>query len=148
MRALSTPPSMTVFAGKPMFERILVPVDLGDVNAAEKAMTKALGLARRDGARLSVITVVPGWPDETGAARPDWKAELDQYIAALETGMRLEGVVREGGSVSGRILEAIEEMEIDLVVMASHNPRVTDYLIGSNAAHVVLHAPCSVLVVR
>ncbi len=35
-----------------------------------------------------------------------------------------------------------------LVVMAAHDPRITDYLIGSNAAHVVLHAPCSVLVVR
>jgi nucleotide-binding universal stress UspA family protein len=62
--------------------------------------------------------------------------------------MPIEGTVREGGSISGRILEAIEEMEIDLVVMASHNPRITDYVIGSNAAHVVLHAPCSVLVVR
>ena len=50
--------------------------------------------------------------------------------------------------ISGRIIEMVEEKHIDLVVMAAHDPRVTDYLIGSNAAHVVLHAPCSVLVVR
>lgn len=131
-----------------MFKHILVPVDLGDVNAAEKAMTKAIGLARRDGATLRVISIVPGWPDEAGAAGPDWKGELDRYIAALEAPVPIEGAVSEGGSISGRILEAIEEMDIDLVVMASHNPRITDYLIGSNAAHVVLHAPCSVLVVR
>jgi nucleotide-binding universal stress UspA family protein len=42
----------------------------------------------------------------------------------------------------------VEDKKIDLIVMASHDPRVTDYLIGSNAAHVVLHGPCSVLVVR
>ena len=131
-----------------MFQHILVPVDLGDVDAAEKAMAKAIGLARRDGAKLCVMSVVPGWPDEAGAARPDWQSELDRYVAALEAGLPIDAVVREGGSISGRILEAIEEREIDLVVMASHNPRITDYLIGSNAAHVVLHAPCSVLVVR
>jgi nucleotide-binding universal stress UspA family protein len=32
--------------------------------------------------------------------------------------------------------------------MGSHDPHFTDYLIGSNAAHVALHTPCSVLVVR
>jgi nucleotide-binding universal stress UspA family protein len=32
--------------------------------------------------------------------------------------------------------------------MGSHDPHFTDYLIGSNAAHVALHTACSVLVVR
>lgn len=131
-----------------MFRHILVPVDLGDVNAAEKAMTTACQLARRDGARLSVITIVPPWPAEAGSRRPDWQAELRAYIAAVDCGVAIEGTLREGGSISGRILEEIEEAGVDLVVMASHDPRITDYLIGSNAAHVVLHAPCSVLVVR
>jgi nucleotide-binding universal stress UspA family protein len=36
----------------------------------------------------------------------------------------------------------------DLIVMASHKPTVTDYLLGANAAHVVRHAGCSVMVVR
>ncbi len=36
----------------------------------------------------------------------------------------------------------------DLIVMASHRPEMKDYLLGSNAGHIVLHAPCSVFVVR
>ncbi len=35
-----------------------------------------------------------------------------------------------------------------MIVMGSHDSHFTDYLIGSNAAHVALHTPCSVLVVR
>jgi universal stress protein F len=58
------------------------------------------------------------------------------------------GEVKITGSVNGRIIEAVEEKRIDLIAIASHNPRMTDYLIGSHAAHVVLHAPCTVLVVR
>jgi nucleotide-binding universal stress UspA family protein len=131
-----------------MFKHVLVPVDLGDVDAAEKAIGLARHLARQDGARLTVLTVVPDWPEELTLRKIDWQAELDAYIAGVRDGMEIAGVVRQGGSISGRIIEAIEDLGIDLVVMASHNPRITDYLIGSNAAHVVLHCPCSVLVVR
>lgn len=131
-----------------MFKHILVPVDLDDADAAEKAIALARHLARQDGARLTVLTVVPDWPEELTLKKTDWQAELDTYIAAVRDGMEIAGVVKQGGSISGRIIEAIEDLRVDLVVMASHNPRVTDYLIGSNAAHVVLHCPCSVLVVR
>lgn len=131
-----------------MFKHILVPVDLDDVNAAEKAMATAIELARRDGARLGVVSVAPHWSDEAGAAGRAWEDELKAYIAALESDLAIEGRVIRGGSISGGILDMVDEAGVDLVVMASHNPRVTDYLIGSNAAHVVLHAPCSVLVIR
>ncbi|WP_179655998.1 universal stress protein, partial [Salmonella enterica] len=36
----------------------------------------------------------------------------------------------------------------DMVIIASHRPDITTYLLGSNAAAVVRHAECSVLVVR
>jgi nucleotide-binding universal stress UspA family protein len=35
-----------------------------------------------------------------------------------------------------------------MIVMASHRPELKDYLLGPNAARVVRHAECSVLVVR
>lgn len=131
-----------------MFKHILVPVDLDDVAAAEKAIALARHLARQDRARLTVLSVVPDWPEELTLKKIDWQAKLDAYVAQVREGLEVAGVVKRGGSISGRIIEAIEDLGIDLVVMASHNPRITDYLIGSNAAHVVLHSPCSVLVVR
>jgi nucleotide-binding universal stress UspA family protein len=35
-----------------------------------------------------------------------------------------------------------------MIVMASHRPEMSDYLLGANAARVVRHAKISVLVVR
>ena len=58
-----------------------------------------------------------------------------------------ELIVREG-SIYAEILSASRELGVDLIVMASHRPEMKDYLIGSNAARVVRHAPCSVMVVR
>ncbi len=131
-----------------MYKHILVPVDLGDTPAAAKAVSVARHIARRDGSRISVVSVVPAWPDDLANEPLDYQPDLDAYVGAVAEGFDIEGEVKIGGSISGRIIETVEAKRIDLVVMASHDPRVTDYVIGSNAAHVVLHAPCSVLVVR
>jgi len=132
-----------------MYKHILVPIDLGDIGAAEQAINHAKHIARRDGSRISVISVVPAWPAQELRQIPhDYQPDLDSYIDAVREGLDIKGEIKVGGSISGRIIETIVAKGIDLVVMASHDPRFTDYLIGSNAAHVVLHAPCSVLVVR
>jgi nucleotide-binding universal stress UspA family protein len=41
-----------------------------------------------------------------------------------------------------------EKAGADLVVVGSHRPAMKDYLLGTNAARVVRHARCSVLVAR
>jgi len=131
-----------------MYKNILVPVDLADTAQSEEAVAVAKHIAKRDGARITMISVVPAWPDDLAPTPRDYQPDLDAYVKAVSEGLDIEGHVKSGGSISGRIIEMIEDRKIDLVVMASHNPRITDYLIGSNAAHVVLHSPCSVLVVR
>ncbi len=52
------------------------------------------------------------------------------------------------GTIYQEILSAARKIEVDLIVMASHRPALEDYLLGPNAARVVRHADCSVLVVR
>ena len=52
------------------------------------------------------------------------------------------------GNIYEEILKAAQKTKAELIVMAAHRPELTDYLLGPNAARVVRHAPCSVLVVR
>ena len=47
-----------------------------------------------------------------------------------------------------KILETAEDEGADLIIIASHQPGIQDYFLGSTAARVVRHAQCSVLVTR
>ena len=52
------------------------------------------------------------------------------------------------GGVYPEILAEAKDWGADLVVIGSHRPAMSTYLLGSNATTVVRHATCSVLVVR
>jgi nucleotide-binding universal stress UspA family protein len=52
------------------------------------------------------------------------------------------------GTAYEEILRVAGDIKSDLIVMGSHRPNMEDYLLGPNAARVVRHANCSVLVVR
>ncbi len=71
--------------------------------------------------------------------------------------MTLAGEIGEGrsfkvavadGTIYVGILDLAANIEADLIIMASHRPEMRDYLLGANAAKVVRHAKCSVMVVR
>ena len=129
-----------------MFKKILIPVDLDSPEVAAKAMEVARSMASAGGASLTVISIQPIVVDESGHPPPDYQPKMDTYLAKHGGDMR--GVLKLGGSISAEIRYVAEELGCDLIVMGSHDPHYTDYLIGSNAAHVALHTPCSVLVVR
>jgi nucleotide-binding universal stress UspA family protein len=129
-----------------MYKMILIPVDLDYPEVAAKAMETAKEIADAEGASLTVISVQPIFIDETGHPPPNYQPKMDAYLARHGEGIK--GVLKLGGSISAEIRYTAEELGCDLIVMGSHDPHYTDYLIGSNAAHVALHTPCSVLVVR
>ena len=52
------------------------------------------------------------------------------------------------GTIYERIIHCAEKTSADLIIMGAHRPELKDYLLGPNAARVVRHAECSVLVVR
>ena len=129
-----------------MYKKILLPVDLDYPEVAAKAMEVAREMASAEGASLTVISVQPIVIDESGTPPPDYQPKMEAYLA--KNGGQVKGLLKLGGSISAEIRYAAEEIGADLIVMGSHDPHFTDYLIGSNAAHVALHTPCSVMVVR
>ncbi len=141
-----------------MFKDILLPVDLGDEPSAEKAVAAAIELAKGGGAKLHVLAVVPGYSmsiisqyfpaDFEQKSLADATARLRQFIAAnIPVDISSQAIVANG-TVYEEILKAAKDTHCDLVVIASHRPELKDYLLGPNAARVVRHADCSVLVVR
>jgi len=52
------------------------------------------------------------------------------------------------GDVYPEILHEAKSWKADVIVLASHRPGVSDYLLSSNAVKIMRHAPISVFVAR
>jgi nucleotide-binding universal stress UspA family protein len=140
-----------------MYRRILVPIDLSDVDLAKPAVATAVMMAKQTNGALRLVNVLPVTPAVLiEYVPPDFdaqqRASADEAIAivAAETGLapsKISTVVRQG-NVDREILDEAKSMNADLIVMSSHRTGVRTYFLGSNAGHVVRYASCSVLVVR
>jgi nucleotide-binding universal stress UspA family protein len=140
-----------------MFKTILVPVDLGEVEAAQPAIEKAVELAKSADSTIRLIYVRPIVPVTYMEFMPpafdeEQQGEAETKLAELAASVglpseRVSAVVRLG-SVYNDVLDEAEKTGADLIVIGSHRPTMATYLLGSNAATIVRHAGCSVLVVR
>lgn len=141
----------------PMFKSILVPVDILHKSSWQKAIPEAIAMTRAAHGKLVVLTVVRETTAMLGGVRT--RLQLQNMLAEARgqlstivrkysgTGLKIAEDVRFG-SIGHEILAVAKDRKVDLIIMASHRPEMLDYLIGANAAHVALHAPCSVLVLR
>ena len=138
------------FGGPAVYKTILIPVDMETVEAQSKAIATGIEFAKRYGASVHMIYVAPTWPEHLSETPSDYRDRFETFAAkqAKSAGIEVATIFRPSGSVSGQIQTAAGDIGADLIVMSSHDPDITDFLIGSNAAHVVLHASCSVFVVR
>jgi nucleotide-binding universal stress UspA family protein len=140
-----------------MFKKILVPIDVSQSDSGEASVKIASGLAGKTGAKLILLNVIGDIPNLVANQLPSNYTETMEKSSAEA----LEEVASRNGLASGsyelqtshgqiydKIIEAAEKGGVDLIVIASHQPDLSNYLLGSTAGKVVRHAHCSVLVVR
>jgi nucleotide-binding universal stress UspA family protein len=141
-----------------MYENILFSVDLEHTAEAEKALKIAIEEAGRSNAKLTVMTVAPGFGMPIVASFFDEHAvqnalkevarHLKQYVDDNIPGdIQTNAIVVEGNPAE-LILKQAQTDDIDLIVIASHNSQIENLLLGSCAAKVVRHAHCNVTVVK
>jgi len=140
-----------------MFKTVLVPVDLNDVETAKPALAQAVAMAQGSDACLRLIHVRSDIPRSVMEfVPPNFDAkqfqECEAKLADLAAGLTLPedrvSTVVTMGSVRHQVLKEAERIGADLIVVGAHQPSNLMYLLGSNAAAIVRHATCSVLVVR
>lgn len=136
-----------------MYKKILVPIDLSHMELGKEMIELARKYGDK-GADITLLHVIEDIPAYISAYIPNDVIHKPAEVAhaalqelTRETG--LQGEVRvASGSPAGTILRLAEEMKADLIIIASHQPGLQDYLLGSTAGRVVRHAHCSVLVRR
>lgn len=141
-----------------MYKHILLAVDLEHDKTWAKSLPTSVEYAQAFGSTLHVMTVVPDFgmsivssffpKDHEKQALDLAIKKLHDWVAANVTkGIPVQHIVGHGTPYE-EILRVAGEISADLIVMGSHRPNMEDYLLGPNAARVVRHANCSVLVVR
>ena len=140
-----------------MYSKILVPCDISYEHSAWllPCITTAVQIADKFGGRLYFLTIVPEkllggyYPDVyLEGALIQAEKQLQKIIKKYVPATSVHELLIKRGSISAEIIRTARELPADLIVMASHGPILKDYLLGSNASHVALHVPCSIMIVR
>jgi universal stress protein A len=141
-------------------QKILVPIDFS--TPCNKAFKYALGFARQFGSQIVMIHVIEpaGVLDTEPLAvegMPPTKNELalaEEKMQALADASPRDGNLHissgiRRGAATHEIVQAAEELDVDLIIMATHGLRGWKHFgLGSTADRVARAAPCPVLVVR
>jgi universal stress protein F len=140
-----------------MYKRIVLAVDLAEPAPTPKGLTQAIELAKAGGGEVRLVNVQPVIPatfmeyvpvdfDVEQAKRA--KEALDAILISVDLPAERKSAATRAGGIYHELLEEASEWDADLIVVGSHRPVMSDYLLGSNAKTIVRHAQCSVLVVR
>ena len=140
-----------------MYRSILVPIDISEADLTRHVIPQVKAHAKTAKVHfLAVIPTVPFYaslglanefPDRSGLqAKATEKLEEIIKQFNIPTGRTQSHVVY--GPPKDQILKLAEAVDAELIVIASHKPGFSTYLLGSTASAVVRHAKCPVLVVR
>lgn len=137
-----------------MFSRIMVPVDLAHRDALGKAIDLACSMAREHKAELCFVSVSGELPSEIAKSSSDYGEKLQEFAdrkaeeyAISAKALNLSSADPEA-EIDRKLLSAIEQIGADLVVMASHQPGLMEYIFSSHGGYIAAHAKVSVFVVR
>ncbi len=140
-----------------MFKQILAAVDLDHREHAEKILRVAVDTANTYSAGLLVMSVIDAVQPVVSQQLPEgyekmaMKRTRQDLARLLKNAELVEGEVgisARFGDIYREILVQAEKSAVDLIVIGSHKPHATDFLLGTNSSRVVRHASCSVFVVR
>ncbi len=136
--------------------KVLVATDGSD--NAMKAIKRALELAERNGAQITVMSVSYYAKDDFDDMPPYVQDKLEAEAAGAlkkakavfdEKNIKVDMVLEAGLVPANNIIRKAAEGGFDRIIIGSTGMNALEkVLMGSTAAKVVAHAPCEVTVVR
>jgi nucleotide-binding universal stress UspA family protein len=136
-----------------MYDRILVPIAIDHISHANASLDVARRLLKAGG-EITLLNVIEDIPTFAQNYIPDGTLEANKVLAieALNTLAQENAHNYSAEIIHGKpavaILDYAAKIDAGCIVIASHQPGLEDYFIGSTAARVVRHAKCCVHVLR
>ena len=137
-----------------MYTRIMVPVDLGHEFTQENAVGFAVDLAKLYKAKIYLVGVTTSGPTRVAHNEKEFEEKLANYAEtkSAEYDVQIDHKSIHcndpAAELDDALVEACEEINADMIVMASHVPRIMDHFFRSNASRLVTHTSLSVVIVR
>ncbi len=142
-----------------MYNTILMPVDVFEMELSDKAVSHAEFLAQSNGT-IHLLHVLPqssamlfrGFAADLRRLEEHLSREaqekLDSMVAHFSLPQpRIKTMIRFG-NMRDEVNKAAEELCADVIIIGSKNPSITTHLLGSNAASVIRYATVPVFVIR
>jgi universal stress protein A len=159
LKTTTSAPAGTNGQGPIRIKKILVPTDFSP--ASRKSFSYALRFAKALGSKVTLLHVIEPPASLTLAGLPTSAALSEKELADAAAGLSTlvdeadaagvpdaKSLVRTGVATH-EIVEAAKDLDVDLIVIATHGYTGWKYFaIGSTAERVARAAPCPVLVVR
>jgi nucleotide-binding universal stress UspA family protein len=147
-----------------MYKNLLVPVDGTDLS--ERAMRASIDLARQLGAAITGFVAEPDMPLPNVGTRPDaYPRQMNEHEtrtdghaldvlsrfgeSARAAGVEFSGRHARTDQVDSAIARAAQELECDMIVMATHGRGLFgELLFGSHTKNVLSKSPIPLLVLH
>ncbi|AVY99088.1 MULTISPECIES: universal stress protein [Lelliottia] len=143
-----------------MYKKILMPVDVFEMNLSDKAVRHAEFLAKADNATITLLNILPissrsllrGFNSDIKKFEAYMVSESEKKMNELK---RLFDIAPENihtevrfGNVRDEIISMSNKDDYEVIVIGSKTPGLSSHLLGSNAESVIRYAKIPVLVVR
>ncbi|HBS0234012.1 TPA: universal stress protein [Klebsiella aerogenes] len=143
-----------------MYKKILLPVDVFEMDLSDKAVRHADFLASAEEGEITLLNVLP---NSTSSLLRGFTADIRKFEAYMkeESEKKMRDLSRlfstpasrihtrtVFGNVRDEILALSEKEKFDVIVIGSRKPGISTHLLGSNAESVIRYANVPVLVVR
>lgn len=126
---------------------------------ADKALQEGVGIAKKTGASVAVVSVVPDLclvdvsSDECKVITDTLHSVSDSAMRKVKDTLAAQGVEAEiiikSGNPAEKILEAADEVGADMIVIGSYGRHgAKRFLLGSVSSKVVEHSKSNVLVIK
>ncbi|HHC3264447.1 TPA: universal stress protein [Klebsiella pneumoniae] len=145
-----------------MYKKILLPVDVFEMDLSDKAVRHAEFLASAENGEITLLNVLP---NSSRSLLRGFTADIRKFEAYMkeESEKKMREVARlfaipmtrihtrvVFGNVRDEILAISnnEEFDVIVIVIGSRKPGISTHLLGSNAESILRYAKTPVLVVR
>ncbi|EHJ92716.1 universal stress protein [Vreelandella boliviensis] len=137
-----------------MFTNIMVPVDLGHLEALEPALSIVADLAKKYDARITYVSITANTPTSIARTPQEYEQKLEAFaqeqhkVHGQPVSIKAYSSTDPVANVDTILVGAIDEVKADLVMMATHLPRHLDIVMPSHGGKVATHTDVSVFLIR